>query len=172
MQKEVCEMAKRSIELNNLGQRFKIINANVKDMDNILGKGQFDVVVSNPPYKKADTGMVNDNNKKLISRHEVEGSLEDFIRTSSKLLKEKGVFYLVHRPERLVDILCCLRSYKLEPKKLRIVQSKKDKSPNLILIKSVKYAKPFMQIDKPLVIYEDNGDYTREVIKIYGGITK
>lgn len=172
MQKEVCEMAKRSIELNNLGQRFEIINTNVKNLYDILGRGQFDVVVSNPPYKKNDTGMINDNYKKWISRHEVEGKLEDFIRAASELLREKGAFYLVHRPERLVDILSCLRNYKLEPKKLRIVQPKKDKFPNLILIKSVKYAKPFMQIDKPLVIYEENGDYTKEVMKIYGGIAK
>lgn len=105
VQEEVYDMAKRSIILNNLENKFEIINENIKNIENILPKNTFDVVVSNPPYKKANTGIYNEDKRKLISRHEIEASLEDFIYVAKNMLKSQGELYLVHRPERLVDIL-------------------------------------------------------------------
>lgn len=160
-------MAKRSIILNNLENKFKIINNNVKDIDKILESNYFDVVVTNPPYKKMQTGKVNENKKKLISRHEATASLNDFIDISSKMLKSKGEFYMVHRPERLVDIIEALRKYKLEPKEIRFVHPNKDKAPNMILIKAIKNAKPFLKFREPLYVYNINGSYTQEILKIY-----
>lgn len=168
IQTQVYEMAKRSIALNSLEEKFEILNNNIKEIDTILEKGTFDAIVCNPPYKKINTGVVNQNEKKLVSRHEITANLEDFIRIASILLKEKGDFYLVHRPERTVDIIELLRKYKLEPKKLRLVYPNIEKEPNLVLVKATKQAKPFLKVEKPLYVYEKNGEYTKEILTIYG----
>ncbi len=167
IQEDVAEMATRSIKLNNLEDKFKIINANIKNVFDILESHKYDVVVTNPPYKKMDTGVKSFDKKQLISRHEVECTLEDIIEKSSKLLKDLGEFYMVHRAERLVDIMCLLRKYKLEPKNIRFVHSKADEKPSLILVRAVRGAKEFLKIDKPLVIYKENGEYTDEILEIY-----
>lgn len=167
IQKEVFEMAKRSINLNKLENRFKIINSNIKDIEQILKCNYFDVIVTNPPYKKMQTGKVNENEKKLISRHEVKACLDDFIYISSKMLNNKGEFYMVHRPDRLVDILESLRRYKLEPKELRFVHPNRNKAPNMLLIKAIKNAKPFLRVMEPLYVYNLDGSYTDEILEIY-----
>ena len=167
VQEEVAQMASRSIKLNNLENRFKIINENIINLTKIYKKQTFDVIVTNPPYKKKDTGIINENEKKILSRHEITATLEDFIKVSKDLLKDKGEFYMVHRPERLVDILNLMRTYRIEPKILRFVCPKQNKEPNLILIKGVKNAKPFLKIEKNLYVYKDDGEYTDEILKIY-----
>lgn len=167
IQKDVCDMAKRSIELNNLQDRCKIINENILDIDKIYKKNSIDVIVTNPPYKKNNTGIKNDNEKKLISRHELTANLEDFIRISSILLKDKGEFYMVHRPERLVDIMFLMRKYKIEPKFMRFVCPYINKEPNILLIKGIKNAREFLKIEKNLYVYKENGQYTDEILKIY-----
>lgn len=168
IQKEVAEMANRSIKLNNLQDRFEIINDNIKKLENYFEEGSMDAIVTNPPYKRANSGLINENKAKLISRHEIEAGLEDFIKVSAKILKNSGEFYMVHRPERLVDIMELLRKYKLEPKKLKMVSPNINKEPNLILIKAVKNGKPFLKVEKNLYVYEENGNYTEDILKIYG----
>lgn len=167
IQKEVYDMAKRSIKLNKLQHKFEIINDNIKNLENIIEMGTFDAVVTNPPYKKVGTGITNENHKKLLSRHEITANLEDFIKVSAKLLKDKGNLYMVHRPDRLVDIIEHLRKYKLEPKKIRFIEPSIGKEANLILIKATKNAKPFLKIEKTLYVYNENGEYTNEILKIY-----
>lgn len=167
IQKEVAEMAKRSIQLNRLEDKFEIINCDIHDIFEVLPKNSVDSVVTNPPYKKVDTGMKNVDERQMISRHEVKCTLEDVIEKSSGLLKDLGTFYMVHRAERMVDIMCTLRKYRLEPKLVRFVHSKQNEKPNLILVKAVKYANCFLKIDKPLVIYDENGNYTEEINRIY-----
>lgn len=172
IQEEVANMAQRSIELNNLKNRFKILNDNIKNIEknNINLKNNFDYVVTNPPYKKLNTGKINENEKKLISRHELTANLDDFIKTASFLLRDKGTLFMVHRPERLVDILEKMRKEKIEPKELKFIYPKINKEPNLILIKGVKNANPFLKIDKPLYVYNEDGNYTDDILKIYGKI--
>lgn len=170
IQKEVAEMAERSIKLNNLEDRFSILNVNINDVAEYFVNNQIDVVVTNPPYKKNNTGLKNTSESKLISRHEVKCTLEDIIKKSYIILKDLGQFFMVHRAERLVDIMFLLRNNKLEPKEIRFVHSKQNEKPNLVLIKAVKNAKEFLKIDKPLIIYNDNGSYTDEILKIYGKI--
>lgn len=167
LQTEVAEMANRSAKLNNLENRFEVINENIKNVFSRLNKYEFDAVVTNPPYKKVNTGVKSIDKRQLISRHEVECTLEDIIENSSKLLKDLGEFYMVHRAERLVDIMCLLRKYKLEPKNIRFVHSKVEEKPSLILIRAVKGAKEFLKIDKPLIIYREDGEYTDEILEIY-----
>lgn len=167
VQEEVFDLANRNIKLNNLENKFEVINENIKNLKNIYEYGSFDVVVTNPPYKKENTGIKNLNNKKLISRHEITANLEDFVEISKYLLKDRGRIYMVHRPERLVDILFLMRKNKLEPKKIKFVYSNVNTEPKLVLIEAVKNAKPFLQIEKNLYIYNENGEYTDEILKIY-----
>ena len=167
IQEEVAKMANRSSLLNKLENKFKVINEDIINLKNIFEKQSFDVVVTNPPYKKKDTGIKNENKKKIISRHEITATLEDFINVSSDLLKDKGEFYMVHKPERLVDILNLMRKNRIEPKILKMVSSNINKEPKLILIKGIKNAKPFLKIEKNLYIYDENGNYTDEILKIY-----
>lgn len=167
IQEEVAKMAEKSIKLNNLEDKFEIINENILSLNNIYEKQVFDVIVTNPPYKKKETGVINENEKKLISRHEITAVLEDFIKVSKDLLKDKGEFYMVHRPERLVDILSLMRKYKIEPKILKMVYSNKNREPKLVLIKGVKNGNPFLKVEKNLYIYDDDGKYTDELLKIY-----
>ena len=167
IQEEVYEMARRSIELNNLKDRFEIINEDILNLNKKYEKNSFDVVITNPPYKKKNSGILNENDKKIISRHEVTASLDDFIKVAKEMLKDKGEFYMVHRPDRLVDILSIMRIYKIEPKLLRFVFSEKDQPPKLILIKGIKNAKPFLRIEPNLYIYDEVGNYTEEIGKIY-----
>lgn len=170
VQKEVYEMAKRSIKLNNLENRFKIINENILNLNNIFEKNSIDAIVTNPPYKKKNTGIINESEKKLISRHEITAKLEDFIRISKDLLKDKGEFYMVHRAERLVDILNLMREYKIEPKILRMICSNKNAEPKLILVKGIKNAKQFLKLESNLYVYNEDGEYTEEINKIYNRI--
>lgn len=167
IQPDVAEMASRSAKLNNLQDKFEVINTNIKDVLDVLEPHKYDAIVTNPPYKKVNTGVKSVDKKQLISRHEVECTLEDIIEKSSKLLKDLGEFYMVHRAERLVDIMCLLRKYKLEPKNIRFVHSRADEKPSLILVRAVRSAKEFLKIDKPLVIYKENGEYTDEILEIY-----
>ena len=167
IQEDVAEMANRSILLNKLEDKFQIINKNLKNIFEVLDQNTIDVIVTNPPYLKLNSGAKNEEKRKLISRHEVECTLEDVVNVSYKLLKSKGEFYMVHRAERIVDILYMLRKYKLEPKKIRFIHSKSEKEPNLVLIKSIKNAGNHLKIEKPLIIYNNDGTYTDEILKIY-----
>lgn len=167
IQEEVANMAKRSSILNDLQDRFEVLNENILNLNKIFENQTFDVIVTNPPYKKKNTGIINDDKRKIISRHEITANLEDFIKISKDLLKDKGEFYMVHRPERLVDILSLMRTYKIEPKEIRFVYSNEEKPPVLVLIKGIKNANKFLKVNKNLYIYDKNGNYTNEILKIY-----
>ncbi len=168
IQREVADMAKRSVILNKLENKIEIINDDINNIENYFENNYFDVIVTNPPYQKNNTGLKSENEKNLISRHEIKCTLEDIIKKSFKILKDKGEFYMVHRPERLVDIMYLMRKNKIEPKELRFVYPKISDKPNLILIKGIKNAKQFLKVEKPLIIYNEEGIYTKEVLSIYG----
>lgn len=167
IQEEVYEMAQRSIKLNNLNNKFHIINDNILNLTKYFEKNTFDVVVTNPPYKKNESGIKNEDERKLISRHEIKAKLEDFIKVSKDMLKDKGEMYIVYRPERLVDLLTTMRKYKIEPKKLKFVYSNVDSVSKLVLVQGIKNAKSFLKLEKNLYIYNKNGEYTDEVLQIY-----
>ena len=167
IQKDIADMATRSIQLNNLQGKFDILNCNIKDIDKLLKIDSYDAIVTNPPYKKPNSGKINENKTKLISRHEIEANLDDFIRISFKMLKDKGTLYMVHRAERIVDILSIMRKYKMEPKRIRFVYSNKNSESKLVLLEATKNAKPFVKIERPLYVYNENGDYTQELLQIY-----
>lgn len=168
IQDEVADMAKRSVKLNGLEDRIEIINEDLKNIKEHVGVNSIDVVTSNPPYMNSGAGLKNPEDMKAISRHEIKCTLEDIVSTASRLLKHNGHFYLIHRPHRLVDIICLCREYKLEPKKLRFIHPNKNKKPNLLLLKCIKAAKPELKFLDPLYVYKDDGSYTDEIYGIYG----
>lgn len=166
IQEEVAEMASRSVKLNNLDDRVKIINEDLNNVLEILEKNTFDIVTSNPPYMHAN-GVINESDKKAISRHEIKCDLEDVIRVASELLKANGRFFMVNRPLRLVDMMYYGRKYRLEAKFIRFVHSKVGKAPKLVLVEYVKCAKAEVKIMEPLYVYNDDNSYTDEILKIY-----
>ncbi len=166
IQKDVYEMSKKSILLNDL-QNVEFINEDIKNLNNIIKNNSCDAIVTNPPYMKNNSGIKNDNEYKLISRHEIKCNIEDIIKISSKLLKDNGELYMVHRPDRLVGIIETLRKYKLEPKKIRFVHSRQGENSNLVLIKAIKNSGEFLKVEKPLYIYKEDNKYTDEVMEIY-----
>lgn len=170
VQKDIANIAQKSIALNHLNDRFEIINDNIKNLNSYFKNDSFDAIISNPPYKKDNSGLKNESQKKLIARHEITANLEDFISVSSKLLKSNCSLYMVHRPERLADLFYLLKKYKLEPKKLRLVQSFNNTKPKFFLIKATKNANSFLNIEQPLIIYNSDGTYTNEILKIYNKI--
>jgi len=168
IQEEVAEMASRSVRLNHLENRVKIIKEDLNKILNHREACSFDAVTSNPPYMNEGGGLLNPKSMKAISRHEVKCTLEDIIRISSRLLKDRGHFYMVHRPHRLADIICLCRQYKLEPKKLRFVHPNQNKKPNILLIQCVKYGRAELKFMDPLYVYNEDGSYTEEINEIYG----
>lgn len=170
IQEDMANIAQKSINLNKLNHRFEIINDNIKNLNSYFKNDSIDAIISNPPYKKDNSGLKNGSQKKLIARHEITANLEDFISVSSKLLKSNGSLYMVHRPERLADLFYLLKKYKLEPKKLRFVQSFANTKPKFFLIKATKNANSFLNIEQPLIIYNSDGSYTNEILKIYNKI--
>lgn len=168
IQDEVAEMAKRSVTMNNLDEKIEILNIDMKEVEDHIKNNSVDAVVTNPPYVESNGGIVNPEDKKALSRHEISCSLEDVIRTSARLLKHHGRFYMVHRPYRMADIIELMRKYKLEPKKMRLVYPRQGKNPNMILVKGVKGGNPEMNIDPPLYVYKDEENYTDEIYEIYG----
>lgn len=167
IQTEIADMAKRSVCLNNLEDRINILNDDLKNIDKYLKHNSFDVIVTNPPYIKHNSGIINETDTKAISRHEIKCSLEDVIRISAKLLKHNAKFCMVNRPDRLVDIITLMRKYKLEPKVIRFVHSSMKKAAKLILVQGIKGAKSELKVLEPLYVYDENGNYTSEIDYIY-----
>lgn len=166
IQKDVCDMSIRSSKLNSLEDRLSFLNIDIKDVDKFLEKHSYDFVTSNPPYYKANT-LSSPNDKKLISRHEVLVTLEDIFKTATFLLKPQKHFYIIHKPERLVELFQLAVKYKLEPKEIQFVYPSMDKSPNLVLIRYTKNGKPELKFRKPLYVYNSDGEYSDDINYIY-----
>lgn len=167
IQPDVAEMANRSVLLNGLEDRISIITDDLKNVSDHFGKSSVDVVVCNPPYMSPH-GLKNPSDQKAISRHEIHCTIEDVITSARNILKVGGALYLVHRPQRLVDIVWAMRQNDLEPKEIRMVQPKAHQKPNIMLIKAVRGAKSELKFLDPLIVYNDDGDYTEEIYQIYG----
>lgn len=167
IQKYSVDMAARSVEHNGLTDRIDIVQGDIKEASGLFGKAVFDAITCNPPYMIDDHGLKNPADCKAIARHEILCTFEDIAREAAALLKEGGNFYLVHRPFRLVEILNTLTKYMIEPKAMRFVHPFVDKEPNMVLIHGKKGAKSRVTIEKPLIVYEKPGVYTKEVAGIY-----
>ncbi|GKU26901.1 tRNA1(Val) (adenine(37)-N6)-methyltransferase [Clostridium folliculivorans] len=168
VQEEMVEMANRSIKINRLGDRMDFICGDLTDLQLLKSIKKADVVTVNPPYKLASSGIINPSDKTAIARHEILCTLEDVIIAARVLLKDNGRFYMVHRPERLADIFGLMRKHRIEPKRVRMVHPNTTREPNIVLVEGQRDGGKFMRWEAPLYVYNDNGQYSDEIEKIYG----
>lgn len=170
IQERLFDMAKRSIAYNKLEERINLIHGDIKEMPKQLGFGKYDVVTCNPPYfKTPGQEEINKNEHLAIARHEIYCTLEDVVRVSSQLVRPGGKVAFVHRPGRLLEIIELMRAYRVEPKKIRFVYPKLGKEANTLLIEGTKDGKPDLKILPPLIVYDENNEYTKEVYEILYG---
>ena len=167
IQHESAEMATRSVEMNELQDKINIVTGDIKEASGIFGGATFHVITTNPPYMNENHGIVNPDSAKAIARHELLCSLDDVIREASRCLKSKGKMYMVHRPNRLVDIFDTMRKYHLEPKRMRLVYPYVNKAANMVLIEAVKGGNSQLIVEEPLIVYKTDGTYTDALLKMY-----
>lgn len=168
IQEESADMARRSVAYNHLEDSISIVTGDIKEAAALFGAASFDVVTCNPPYMTGSHGLVNPEMPKAIARHEILCSLEDVVRETAKVLRPGGRFYMVHRPFRLAEIMSLLVRYRLEPKRMRLVYPFVDKEPNMVLLEALQGGRSRITVEKPLIVYKEQGVYTDEIYDIYG----
>lgn len=170
LQENIYKMGLDSVTQNGMDKQITLINDDVNKVEKLFESGSFDIVTCNPPYfKYKEDSLININEGKAIARHEINLKLEDVIRNASYLLKNNGTFAIVHRPERLMEIINYMQKYNIEPKRLRMVYPKENKDANIILVEGVKNGRSGLKIEKPLIVYDNNNRYVVEVRKMFGG---
>lgn len=174
LQKEMYELFSKNIIINNLNKKIVSLNENIKNIKEIKKcvikhtfSEKIDIIVCNPPYKSLGTGFETKHDVKTIAKCEVMCNLEDVFITSSKLLSKKGRLYLVHKPERLSDLITLGRKYKLEPKQIRFVYPKINKKASIVLISYIKEGGNETKVLEPLIEYNEDMTYTKEIYDIY-----
>lgn len=168
IQRDVFDMAKRSVSINNLDDRINIINADINNYVNDIESDTFDVITCNPPFFKVNPDSnFNDSEYKVIARHEVKLDLNQLFKISRKLLKNGGVVSVVHRPDRLIDIISAMRENNIEPKRLRLIYPKVGRECNMVLIEGSKNGNSGLKILSPLITHNEDGSYTREVLDYF-----
>ena len=167
IQEDMVEMANRSVKLNEINN-IEFIHSDLKDVKFLKTLEKADVVTVNPPYKLSNAGIVNPSDKLSIARHEILCNLENVIEASRILLKDNGRLFMVHRPERLADIITLMRKYKIEPKRIRMVHPNKNKAPNIVLVEGQRDGGAFLKWDNPLYVYNEDGTYSDQINEIYG----
>lgn len=168
IQEESADMARRSVLYNHLENRINVVTGDIKDASKIFGASSFDVITTNPPYMIGEHGISCVSDAKAIARHEVLCDLDDILRESAKMLRPGGRFYMVHRPFRLAEIMSKMVAYKIEPKRMKLVYPYIDKEPNMVLIEGLRGGKSRLTVEKPLIVYKEQGVYTDEIYDIYG----
>ena len=168
IQKDVFDLAKDSLNINNLNNNIDLINMDIKDFSKNQESDIYDVITCNPPYFKiSDTSYMNEDVHKQIARHEIMLTLEDLMMVGKKLLKNGGSIYLVHRPERLLEITEAMRKNNIEPKRIKFVYPSKEKDSNIILIEGIKNGSIGLKIENPLYVYDDEKNYTKEIMNYF-----
>lgn len=168
IQKDVYELALKTVKMNDLEKQIEIINDDINNIYTYFETESFDTVVCNPPYfKVATTPNLNTIEYKTIARHEIKLNLEQIINIAKKVLKNNGNIAMVHRPERLSDIITIMRKNNIEPKRIRFVYPKETKEANILLIEGVKNGRPGLKILPPLYSHCENGEYSKQIKKYF-----
>ena len=172
IQKDIYELGLKSVLDNKMMDQITLICDDVKNISQHFDSETFDIVTCNPPYFKYEkNSLVNTNDKKAIARHEVMINLEDILKSANYLLKNKGTFAMVHRPDRLMEIFDLMRKYNLEPKKIRFIYPKENRNSDLMLIEFVKGGKKGLKMIYPLIVYDSDGNYNIEIKNMFGDDT-
>lgn len=169
LQKEVFELAKESVELNDLSEQIELINDNINNIVTKYETDTFDLITCNPPYfKHSEQSITNDNEIKSIARHEIYMELEDVFKISKKLLKNGGSICMVHRTDRLMEIIEKMKNNNIEPKRVQFIYPKMNSESNLVLVDGRKNGKTGLKVLAPLYVHNEDGSYTDEVLKLFG----
>jgi len=174
LQENLARLAKRNIQLNRLEDRVEVIRMDIKALScnngfgpSGLGPLSFDLVVSNPPYRRVKSGLINPDDEKAIARHEILLSLNDLVKAAAALLKHHGRLCIIHLPERLTEIISVMRDNGLEVKRVRCVHSTMTTDAKMLLVEAAKAARTGLKIERPLIIYNEDGSYTDEMQGCY-----
>lgn len=168
LQKEIYELATESIKINNLKDRIKILNIDVKELTKYYLTDSFDLITCNPPYFKIEKdGKINENMIKSIARHELCININDICIVAKKLLKNNSSLVMVHRTDRLTDVILALKNNNLEPKRLRFIYPKYGEKSNLFLVDAKKNAKVGLNVLPPLICHNSDGTYTSEILEMF-----
>lgn len=168
IQKDVYNLAKKSIEINNLQDRIEILNMDVKDIAQKYESDSFDLITCNPPYfKLKESSIINDNDIKSVARHEIYINLDDIFKVARKILKNNGTIAIVHRTDRLIDIIDCMKKNNIEPKRLQLVYPKFNKESNIVLIEGAKNGKSSLKVLPPIYVHDEDGNYLEEIKKMF-----
>lgn len=168
IQKEVYDLARKSIKINNLEDRINVINSDINDIYNDFETESFDIITCNPPFFKVnEQSNFNKSDYKTIARHEVKLNLEQIFKISKKILKNNGNIVMVHRPERLLDIILTMKKYNIEPKRIQFVYPKMNMDANILLIEGKKNGNPGLKIEPPIYTHYENGEYTEQIKKYF-----
>ncbi|PKM81475.1 MAG: SAM-dependent methyltransferase [Firmicutes bacterium HGW-Firmicutes-14] len=167
IQADSCDRAGRSVRGNKLEHLVEIIQGDIREADAILGHGRFDLVISNPPYLPVGRGERNKTGEIAVARHEVLCDLHDVVRASARLVKYGGRVAVVHRPERLTDVIVEMHKYRLKPRRLRVVYPGPGKKPNMVLIEAQFGGNPELKIEEPFFVYNEDGSYTEDLWNVY-----
>ena len=163
-----ADMARRSVQMNGLETDISIVEGDMRQVRELFKPGSFSVVTSNPPYIKGNHGLENENSPKNIARHEILMELSDVIKAAAYLLSEGGTFAMVHKPFRLAEIIRLMSEYRIEPKRMCMVQPYADKEPNMVLIEGNKGGRTMLKVEPALVVYNRDGSYTEDLLTRYG----
>ena len=167
MSPSMAAMATRSVMLNGLEDKVKIIHGDLCKIKDLLPAGSSDLVVSNPPYRPVGGGYISPNDKVAMAKHEVTATLQDVVNAAKHLVKTRGRFAMVHLPERMAEILVAMSEADIEPKRLQLVHSTVDKKPKMLLVEGIRGGKPGLEVLPPLIVYKADGSYSDEIQTYY-----
>lgn len=168
IQEEMVEMAQRSVQFNKLEDKIDFIKGDLTNLELLKSIPKADVITVNPPYKLANSGIINPSDKMAIARHEICCTLEDVIIACRILLNDNKRMYMVHRPDRLADIITLMRKHKIEPKRMQMVHPNIKRAPNIVLVEGQRDGGTFLKWEEPIFVYDEKGNYSEQINKIYG----
>nr|HID58470.1 tRNA1(Val) (adenine(37)-N6)-methyltransferase [Desulfobacterales bacterium] len=169
VQKTLAELARKNVFLNKMEDRISIIDQDLKEIEKVFGSASFDLVFSNPPYRRLNSGRINPYSQRAIARHEIMATLEDIVKCASHILINRGRMVVIYLAERIVDLVVKMREFDIEPKLLRTIHAYDDSEAKLIILEGIKGGKPGLKIGQPLVIYTGNSSYTEEIKEMLEG---
>lgn len=171
VQDELVDMAKRNVLINGLEGRVDVLQGDVKSIETLVGPGEFDVVVFNPPYRKIKSGRINPDQQKAVARHEIRATIADFVAAASYVLRKSGRVSIIYPAARIVELIARMRSAHLEPKRLQIVHSHKMSGGEFVLIEGIKGGGEELEIMPPVFIYASRGVYTKDAADLLSGLS-
>lgn len=171
IQEDLAEMSRRSAALSGLSERIEVIRADVRSIKEIIPTSKFDAAVMNPPYRRLHSGRINPNSQKALARHEIHGTVADFLKTAAYALKKSGRIFVIYPAARTVQLIARMRAERLEPKRLRIVHSHWNDEAELVMVEGLKEGREEIHILPPLYVYNEEGAYTDEAAAIFADLS-